>query len=153
RQEWRLAHTRPRFHDHQPPEAREITPSKSGRRGTACRAPLVTAVVPRHERCRGRSRLHTCSSIGSALAHITLMCLSIFCLALYVSSVVADPYAASQPPLDTALTEVELADPTMAATPEKRHQLHYLVTCALPQHIVLYTQQGAERFTFPGQMG
>jgi hypothetical protein len=49
--------------------------------------------------------------------------------------------------------EVELADPSMAATPEKRHQLQYLVTCALPQHIVLYTQHGAERFTFPGQMG
>src|SRR5262245_2183070 len=53
----------------------------------------------------------------------------------------------------TEATEVELADPAMASTPEKRHQLHYLVRCALAKHIVLYTQQGTERFTFPGEMG
>jgi len=55
------------------------------------------------------------------LAPITLLSLFMLCLALCVSSVVADPYATLQPPLDAALTEVESADPTMAATPEKRH--------------------------------
>lgn len=84
-----------------------------------------------------------------------LRCLCIICLymALYVSSVVADPPPVFQPSSDTTLMEVELADPALAATPEQRHQLHYLVTCALPQHIVLYAQHGAERFTFPGKMG
>ena len=85
--------------------------------------------------------------------HRKPICLCILCLALYVSDVVGEPHPTSQSPPETALREVELADPAMAATPEKRHQLHYLVTCALPKHIVLFTQQGAERFTFPGQMG
>src|SRR5262245_37455262 len=82
-----------------------------------------------------------------------LRCLYIIYLALSVSRVFADPYPTPQQPSDIALMEVELADPTLAATPEKRHQLRYLVTCALPKHVVLYAQQGTERFTFPGQMG
>src|SRR5262245_39519715 len=82
-----------------------------------------------------------------------LRCLSIICLALSVSSVFADPHSTSPHPSDPALLEVELADPAIGATPEKRQQLHYLVTCALPKHVVLYAKQGTERFTFPGQMG
>jgi hypothetical protein len=49
--------------------------------------------------------------------------------------------------------QVELADPDLASTALKRTQLTYLVRCALPEGIELYTQQGADRFTFPGWMG
>jgi hypothetical protein len=49
--------------------------------------------------------------------------------------------------------QVELADPHLASTALKREQLTYLVRCALPEDVELYTQQGAERFTFPGRMG
>ncbi len=47
----------------------------------------------------------------------------------------------------------ELADPTLASTAAKRAQLKYLVRCALPATVTLYTQQGTERFTFVGGMG
>jgi hypothetical protein len=56
--------------------------------------------------------------------------------------------ANSQPP-----QEVELADPTLAATETARHQLKYLVHCALPDSVVLVSMQGHERFTFPGHLG
>jgi hypothetical protein len=46
-----------------------------------------------------------------------------------------------------------LAEPALAATPEQRQQLTYLIRCALPADIVLYAEVGPERFTFPGQMG
>jgi hypothetical protein len=82
-----------------------------------------------------------------------LLCLCLLSLALHGASVCADPPLTPSHPLDTAPTEVELADPTLAATPEKRQQLHYLVSCALPKDIVLYTHQGTSRFTFPGQIG
>ena len=49
--------------------------------------------------------------------------------------------------------EVELADPTLAATEAKRHQLKYVVNCALPDSMVLFSVQGQERFTFPGHLG
>jgi hypothetical protein len=49
--------------------------------------------------------------------------------------------------------QIELADPQLASTAIKRMQLTYLVRCALPADIELYTQHGTERFTFPGQMG
>jgi hypothetical protein len=49
--------------------------------------------------------------------------------------------------------QVELADPALASTAAKREQLTYLVRCALPADIALYTQQGTERFTFQGSMG
>ena len=49
--------------------------------------------------------------------------------------------------------QVELADPHLASTALKREQLTYLVRCALPEDIELYTPQGAERFTFPGRIG
>jgi hypothetical protein len=77
----------------------------------------------------------------------------LICLALHGSLVYADSPLLHPHQTDTIPMEVELADPAMATTPEKRHQLQYLVSCALPQSIVLYTQQGTERFTFPGQMG
>ena len=56
------------------------------------------------------------------------------------------------PSADTA-TPVELANPALASTADKRQQLTYLVRCALPEDIVLYAQQGPERFTFPGRLG
>jgi hypothetical protein len=48
---------------------------------------------------------------------------------------------------------IALADPHLASTAAKREQLTYLVRCALPEGIELYTQQGTERFTFPGRIG
>jgi hypothetical protein len=50
-------------------------------------------------------------------------------------------------------TQVELANPALASTATKRELLTYLVRCALPENITLYTQHGAERFTFKGSMG
>jgi hypothetical protein len=82
-----------------------------------------------------------------------LLCIYLLSLVLHVSWVAADPPLSSPQQTDTVPTEVELADPNMTTTPEKRHQLQYLVRCALPQSIILYTQQGTERFTFPGEMG
>lgn len=82
-----------------------------------------------------------------------LLAFCLLSLALHIAGVCAEPLRSSPPPRPTAPTAVELADPTLAATPEKRHQLHYLVRCALPQHIILSTQHGTDRFTFPGQLG
>jgi hypothetical protein len=48
---------------------------------------------------------------------------------------------------------IPLADPQLASTAAKRHQLTYLVRCALPADIELYVEHGTERFTFPGSMG
>jgi hypothetical protein len=63
----------------------------------------------------------------------------------------------ASPQVDTssAITPrlVALADPYLASTAAKREQLTYLVRCALPEGIELYTQQGTERFTFPGRIG
>jgi hypothetical protein len=47
----------------------------------------------------------------------------------------------------------ELADPTLASTAAKREQLTYLVRCALSADVTVYTQHGAERFTFAGGLG
>jgi hypothetical protein len=49
--------------------------------------------------------------------------------------------------------QIALANPDLASTAEKRHQLTYLVRCALPKTVVLYAAQGGERFTFQGSMG
>ncbi len=65
-----------------------------------------------------------------------------------VEPIPPSPAADSQPP-----QEVELADPTLAATETARHQLKYLVNCALPDSVVLVSVQGHERFTFPGHLG
>lgn len=46
-----------------------------------------------------------------------------------------------------------LADPTLAATPEQRQFLKYLVGCALPESVELYADIGGERFAFPGSLG
>src|SRR5262245_55818305 len=50
-------------------------------------------------------------------------------------------------------TQVELANPALASTADKREQLTYLVRCALPEDIVLYAQHGPDRFTFQGSLG
>lgn len=65
------------------------------------------------------------------------------------------PMAAETPKIASSqsLQEVELADPTLAATETARHQLKYLVNCALPDSVVLVSVQGQERFTFPGHLG
>src|SRR4029450_12956158 len=70
-----------------------------------------------------------------------------------VSTAQADARPAPRQPIDTPRREVELADPAMAATPQKREELRYLARCALSKDVVLYTRRGTERFTFPGQMG
>ena len=61
---------------------------------------------------------------------------------------VSSSTVSKSPPL-----EVELADPTLAATEVKRHQLKYLINCALPDSMVLFSVQGCERITFPGHLG
>src|SRR5687768_1066735 len=48
--------------------------------------------------------------------------------------------------------QVELANPDLASTARKREQLTYLARCVLPKGVELYTQQGADRFTFPGRI-
>src|SRR5262249_17712755 len=102
----------------------------------------------------GRNCVDICPSVWLTLALMKLVCIiSLICLALHGSLVYADSPLLPRHQIDTIPMEVELADPTMATTPEKRHQLQYLVSCALPKSLALYTQQGTERFTFPGQMG
>jgi hypothetical protein len=63
------------------------------------------------------------------------------------------PILLSQDTDSLLLQEVELADPTLAATETGRHQLKYLVNCALRDSVVLFSVQGRERFTFPGHLG
>ena len=67
----------------------------------------------------------------------------------------AQPVAVPQAETPVAVTprQIALADPELASTVTKREQLTYLVRCALPEDIELYTQQGTERFTFQGRMG
>lgn len=73
-----------------------------------------------------------------------------FLLILFLRPVAAEtPKIASSQPIQ----EVELADPALAATEAGRHQLKYLVNCALPDSVVLFPVQGHERFTFPGYLG
>lgn len=62
--------------------------------------------------------------------------------------ILSSPGASAQP-----LQEIELADPTLAATETARHQLKYLVNCALPDSVRLFSVQGHERFTFSGHLG
>lgn len=64
-----------------------------------------------------------------------------------------EPILPSQAAGSQLRQEVELADPTLAATELGRHQLKYLVNCALPESVVLFSVQGHERFTFPGSLG
>lgn len=59
----------------------------------------------------------------------------------------------SASPVPTVPQQIELADPSLASTPQKRQQLSYLVQCALPADVELYTQQGSERLTFRGSIG
>lgn len=81
-------------------------------------------------------------------------------VALLLSPVAAEstmrvgaPIPSSQASTSQPLQEIELADPTLAATETARHQLKYLVNCALPDSVVLFSVQGNERFTFPGHLG
>jgi len=57
------------------------------------------------------------------------------------------------PPAAGSPIQIALANPDLASTAAKRHQLTYLVRCALPEHIVVYADYGGERFTFQGSMG
>jgi hypothetical protein len=59
----------------------------------------------------------------------------------------------TETPAATLPRQVELADPGLVSTATKRQQLSYLVRCALPEDVMLYSQQGPERFTFQGSMG
>ena len=68
-----------------------------------------------------------------------------------VAQGVATPQA--EMPAATIPRQVELADPSLASTAAKRAQLIYLVRCALPEDITLYSQQETERFTFRGSRG
>ncbi len=83
-----------------------------------------------------------------------------FLLILFLRPVGAEPpMRGGEPILPSSSTttqlpqEVELADPTLAATETARHQLKYLVNCALPESVVLVSMQGHERFRFPGHLG
>jgi hypothetical protein len=60
---------------------------------------------------------------------------------------------ATLPPAAGRPIQRALADPDLASTAVKRHHLTYLVRCALPAEVTLYTDQGTERFTFQGSMG
>ena len=84
----------------------------------------------------------------------TLTLVSLFVLVLRpvaAEPLVLEPVLSSH--ASTLRQEVELADPTLAATEAKRHQLKYVVNCALPDSMVLFSVQGQERFTFPGHLG
>jgi len=80
-------------------------------------------------------------------------------LILFLEPVAAGPRTldGKPVPLSTSskprLIELELADPSLAATEVKRQQLKYLINCALPDSMVLYSLQGRERITFPGRLG
>lgn len=81
-------------------------------------------------------------------------------IGLFLSPVAAEPPARGMEPILSStvansrpIQEVELADPTLAATETARHQLKYLVNCALPDSVRLVSVQGHERFTFPGHLG
>jgi len=46
-----------------------------------------------------------------------------------------------------------LNDPMLAATPEQRQLLKYLVSCALPADVALYADIDSQHYTFPGSLG
>jgi len=88
----------------------------------------------------------------------TLTLLSLF--VLFLRPVAAEPLLLEREPVLSSnastshpVQEVELADPTLAATEVKRHHLKYVVNCALPDSMVLFSVQGHERFMFPGHLG
>src|SRR5262249_53524270 len=59
----------------------------------------------------------------------------------------------AQAPAGASPTLIALTDPSLASTAAKRTQLTYLVRCALPAELALYTDQDGTRFTFPGGLG
>ena len=52
-----------------------------------------------------------------------------------------------------SMQDIPLANPALADTDQKRQELKYLATCALPTTMRLVSTQGTERFTFPGSFG
>ena len=83
-----------------------------------------------------------------------------FLIGLFLGPVAAEslvrsvePILLSQAANSQPIHEVELANPMLAASETARHQLKYLVNCALPDSVVLVSMQGHERFTFPGHLG
>jgi hypothetical protein len=67
------------------------------------------------------------------------------------TQVTPDPPAPT--PAVASPTLIALADPSLASSAAKRKQLTYLVRCALPAGMALYTDQDGTRFTFPGGLG
>lgn len=49
--------------------------------------------------------------------------------------------------------QVELADPALVATPEKREDIEYLAQCALPEDVELRSRAGEAERAFPGKIG
>lgn len=78
---------------------------------------------------------------------------------LFRGPVAAEPLVPDGKPVlfstasNTHPIELELADPSLAATEVKRRQLKYLINCALPDSMALYSLQGRQRITFPGRLG
>jgi hypothetical protein len=73
--------------------------------------------------------------------------------ALYVAVAAG---CASTPPAPTeaaAVRHYRLADLRLAATPEQRHFLSYLVSCALPATVEVEAETEREKFSFRGAMG
>lgn len=87
------------------------------------------------------------------------ICTLLLLLSLFLGSVAAEPLALVGAPVASSTAsnshpiELELADPSLAATEPKRQQLKYLINCALPDSTVLFSLQGRERVTFPGRLG
>jgi hypothetical protein len=69
------------------------------------------------------------------------------------NSLPASTASQAETPAAVVPRQIALADPELASTATKREQLTYLVQCALPADIALYTEHGADRFLFQGRLG
>lgn len=87
------------------------------------------------------------------------ICTLLLLFSLFLRPVAAVPLVSDGKPglfstaSNTHPLELELSDPSLAATEVKRRQLKYLINCALPDSMVLYSRQGRQRITFPGRLG
>ena len=54
---------------------------------------------------------------------------------------------------NTVAQVIELTDTTLIATPEQRELLRYLISCALPEGVTLYSDVAGQRYTFDGSLG